>query len=95
MSIDPDAVHRTAKLLADSGEASSIEEAEAALAGYVLQIEVGAGIGENQSRQAAVLTAVNDSARIQSFASDGTPGDHCRRPSRATAARSCPSWTMT
>jgi hypothetical protein len=63
MSIDPDAVHRTAKLLADSGEASSIEEAEAALAGYVLQIEVGAGIGENQSRQAAVLTAVNAGSR--------------------------------
>ena len=47
MSIDPDAVHRTAKILLDAGEADSIAAAEAELGRYVLQIDVGPGISGN------------------------------------------------
>jgi hypothetical protein len=63
MSIDPDAVHRTAKVLLDAGEEDSIAAAEAELGRYVLQIDVGSGISGNASRQALVLTAVNAGAR--------------------------------
>jgi hypothetical protein len=63
MSIDPDAVHRTAKILLDADEEDSIAAAEAELGRYVLQIDVGPGISGNASRQALVLTAVNAGAR--------------------------------
>ena len=63
MSIEAEAVHRTAKIFADSGEAPSMEEAQAELGRFVLQIEVGRDVVENRSRQAIVLTAVNAGAR--------------------------------
>jgi hypothetical protein len=63
MTIDANAVHRTAKMFADSGEVDSIEAAEAELARYVLQIDVGTGIAGNRTRQAIILTAVNAGAR--------------------------------
>jgi hypothetical protein len=63
MTMDPDAVHRTAKVLVDSGEAASIEEAERELSRYVLQIDVGPDSDQSWTHQAILLTAVNAGAR--------------------------------
>ena len=63
MSVDPDSLSRTAKILLDSGDARSIEEAHATLESFVLQVYVGRGIAGNRSRQAALLTVVNAAAR--------------------------------
>ena len=63
MTIDLDSVHRTAKVLVDSGEAASIEEAEGELARYALQVDVGSDVKENGTGQAIVLTTVNAGAR--------------------------------
>ncbi|MHB1496546.1 MAG: hypothetical protein ACYCXN_01320 [Acidimicrobiales bacterium] len=63
MSIDPDWVNRTAKILTDSGEVSSLDDAEAVLSTYVLQLQVGTEVATNRTLQAAVLTAVNAGAR--------------------------------
>ena len=61
--IVPAAVHRTAKALVDAGEVDSIEAAEAELASYSLQIDVGASISGMYARQVVVLTAVNTAVR--------------------------------
>ncbi len=61
--MDLDAVHRTAKVLVDSGEAASIEEAERELSRYVLQIDVCPDADQSWTHHAIVLTAVNAAAR--------------------------------
>lgn len=56
-------LNRTVKLALDTGEASSIEEAERIFAGYRLQIVVGPDVAQNAVLQAALLTAVNCATR--------------------------------
>jgi hypothetical protein len=56
---DRDRLHRTAKMLLDSGRASSPEEAVAILEGFVLQVDVGPGIDNVPAAQAALGTLVN------------------------------------
>ena len=58
-----DELHRTTKLELDEGRARTVDEAEAIMAGYVLQIDVGVGVIESETRQAMLLTAVNTGAR--------------------------------
>ena len=58
-----DTIHRTAKLLFESGKARTLEEARAYLASMVLQVAVGPDIGRDLAAQAALLTAVNAGAR--------------------------------
>src|SRR5260370_35743174 len=58
-----DALHRTIKLAMDTGEASSVEEAEQLFAGYRLLLEVGPDVARSPTLQAAVLTALNTGRR--------------------------------
>ena len=58
-----DRLNWTVKLALDTGEASSIEEAERIFAGYRLQIVVGPDIAQSPVLQAALLTAVNCAVR--------------------------------
>ncbi|HET6875679.1 MAG TPA: hypothetical protein VFH70_12910 [Acidimicrobiales bacterium] len=58
-----DTVHRTAKLLLESGKARTLAEARAYLESMVLQVAVGPDIGRDLAAQAALLTAVNAGAR--------------------------------
>ncbi len=58
-----DRLNRTVKIALDTGEASSIEEAEQIFAGYRLQIVVGGDVAHKPVLQAALLTAVNCAAR--------------------------------
>jgi hypothetical protein len=61
--VTPDTIHRTAKLLFESGKARTLEEARAYLESMVLQIAVGPDIGRDPAAQAALLTAVNAGGR--------------------------------
>ncbi len=63
MSIDPDQLNRTLKLELDEGRAGSIEDALRIASNYVLQVDVGDGIGDDAVLQAMLLTAVNTGAR--------------------------------
>lgn len=54
-----DELNRSVKLAVDSGEASSLEEAERIFEGYRLCIGVGADAAASPTIQAALLTAVN------------------------------------
>jgi hypothetical protein len=63
MTINPDSLHRTVKLEMDSGRAATEQEARQIVSQYVLQIVVGAGVRASQTRQAALLTAVNAGTR--------------------------------
>ena len=56
---DRDALHRTAKLLVDSGRASSPRDAVAILERFVLQVDIGPGIRNFPAAQSAVGTLVN------------------------------------
>jgi hypothetical protein len=58
-----DSLNRLVKIALDTGEASSIEEAERIFAGYRLQIAVGADVAQSAVLQAALLTAVNCATR--------------------------------
>jgi hypothetical protein len=58
-----DDLSRTAKILIDSGDAATIEEAYAILDGYRLSIRVGAEIANSPTLQAAMLTIVNTGRR--------------------------------
>jgi hypothetical protein len=58
-----DRLNRTVKIALDSGEASSIEEAELIFRAYRLQIVVGRDVAHNPGLQAALLTAVNCASR--------------------------------
>jgi hypothetical protein len=55
--------HRTAKLLMDSGEAATREEADAILGGYRMVVHLGSSAADSATLQAAALTAVNAGAR--------------------------------
>jgi len=61
--LNPDQLHRTTKLEIDEGRARSVDEAQKIMKSYVFQIDVGGGIGESETRQAMLLTAVNAAAR--------------------------------
>src|SRR5258708_38008803 len=63
MEMAADGALRSGKVLVDSGEAASIEEAERELSRYVLQIDVGPDSDQSWTHQAILLTAVNAGAR--------------------------------
>jgi hypothetical protein len=54
-----DTLHRTAKLLMDSGKARTPEEARSFLESRILQVAVGREIGGDPAAQAALLTVIN------------------------------------
>lgn len=56
-------MHRTVKLALDTGEVSSVEEADHLFAGYRLLLEAGPEIARSPTLQAALLTAVNTGRR--------------------------------
>ena len=58
-----DELHRTTKLEMDEGRARTLDEAREIVAGYVLQIDVGVGVCESETRQAMLVTAVNAASR--------------------------------
>ena len=58
-----DELHRTIKLEMDEGRARTLDEAHEIVAGYVLQIDVGVGVSESETRQAMLVTAVNAASR--------------------------------
>ena len=59
----PDTLSRVVKLLMDSGDARTFEEAEALLAGYAVNVWVGRGASRNSAAQAALLTVVATGVR--------------------------------
>ena len=63
MKIDPSKVNRTIRILIESGEAAGIEEAEAILRRYKLQILVTREAAQHECWQAAALTGVNAATR--------------------------------
>ncbi len=58
-----DELNRTLKMILDSGEAGSIEEAQRIFEGFRLQIHIGKDIASSATLQAALLTAVNTGRR--------------------------------
>ncbi len=58
-----DDLHRVIKMALDSGEVTSIAEAEQLFGGYQLCIEVGNNVAVSPTLQAALLTAVNTGRR--------------------------------
>lgn len=58
-----DELNRTLKMMLDSGEAASIEEAQRIFEGFRLQIHIGKDIASSATLQAALLTAVNTGRR--------------------------------
>src|SRR6266704_7122913 len=58
-----DDLHRVVKLAMDSGEMSTLDEAERLFAGYRLVLEIGPDVATSPTMQAAVLTAVNTGRR--------------------------------
>lgn len=56
-------LHRLVKLMMDSGEAASVEEAEQILSRYRLAIQVDKGAAASTAYQAGLLTAVNTGRR--------------------------------
>ncbi len=61
--MDPDSFHRLVKVLADSGEWSTLEDAHAAFARYGVRIVIDAGVANDQAAQIIALTAINAAAR--------------------------------
>ena len=62
-TLNSDQLHRTIKLELDEGRARTVDEAQEIMASYVFQIDVGVGVGESETRQAMLLTAVNTAVR--------------------------------
>ena len=62
-SLDPDELHRTAKLLLETGVAATLKQATELLHTLRIQIHVSAAAAETRSGQAACLTAVNTGHR--------------------------------
>lgn len=58
-----DTLHRTVKVVLDTGEATTLEEAQRLFADYRLVIEVGRDVATSPTLQAMVLTAVNTARR--------------------------------
>ncbi len=63
LEVMSDQLNRLVKIALDTGEASSVDEAERIFRSYRMQIVVGADVGHNAVLQAALLTAVNSAAR--------------------------------
>ena len=61
--IEPDQLHRLMKLALDTGEATSLHEAQLLFSSYRLGIMVGRNVAHSPTLQAAVLTAVNTGRR--------------------------------
>ena len=61
--VGPDQLHRHIKLVLDTGEAASLEEAQRLFESYRLGIVVGSDVAYSATLQAAVLTAVNTGRR--------------------------------
>ncbi|MBE2259283.1 MAG: thiamine biosynthesis protein ThiF [Rhodobacteraceae bacterium] len=61
--MNADSFHRLAKVLADSGEAETIEAAQAALAAYGVRIVLDKSVEEDISAQVIALTAINCASR--------------------------------
>ncbi len=61
--VGPDQLHRHLKLVLDTGEAASLEDARSLFDSYRLGIVVGDGVAHSPTMQAAVLTAVNTGRR--------------------------------
>jgi hypothetical protein len=61
--MNADSFHRLAKVLADSGEAETIEVAQATLANYGVRILLNRGFEEDVSAQIIALTAINCASR--------------------------------
>ena len=59
----PDQLHRHLKLVLDTGEAASLEEAQRLFDSYRLGIVVGSSVAHSATLQATVLTAVNAGRR--------------------------------
>ena len=62
-TLSSEQLHRTTKLELDEGRARTVDEAQEIMAGYVLQIDVGFGVSESETRQAMLLTTVNTAVR--------------------------------
>src|SRR5690242_9092933 len=60
---DPSQLHRLMKIAIDSGEVSTIAEAERLFLGYRLAIQVGEEIANSSTLQASLLTAINTARR--------------------------------
>lgn len=58
-----DTLHRTLKVVLDTGEATTLEEAQRLFAGYRLVLEIGRDVAGSPTLQAMVLTAVNTARR--------------------------------
>lgn len=58
-----DELNRTLKIMLDSGEAASLEEAQRIFEGFRLQIHIGNDVASSSTLQAALLTAVNTGRR--------------------------------
>jgi hypothetical protein len=61
--MNADSFHRLAKVLADSGEAKTIEDAHAALASYGVRILLNQMFEDDMAAQITALTAINCSSR--------------------------------
>jgi hypothetical protein len=61
--MNADSFHRLAKVLADSGEAETIEEAQATLANYGVRILLNKWFEEDVAAQIIALTAINCASR--------------------------------
>ena len=62
-TLTPDTLHRTAKLELDEGRALTVDEIDQIVSRYVLQVDVGEGVTDSNTRQAMLLTAVNAASR--------------------------------
>lgn len=63
MAIDPDKLDRIQKLLLDTGDATTLEEAARIFSGYVLQVDVRPGGLEGPTAEAAFATILNAAPR--------------------------------
>lgn len=61
--MDADSFHRVAKVLADSGEAATIEAAQATLAGYGVRLVLSRDVEQDAALQTIALTVINTAAR--------------------------------
>ena len=95
--LNPDDLHRTAKLELDEGIAHSLDDVATITDKYVLQIDVGTDIPESKTRQAALLTAVNASRRaflggVKVHLHRKGPGSTYWLPNRLCAAGPSAAW---
>jgi len=61
--MDPNSFHRLVKVLADSGECPTLEDAQATFAQYGVRIVIDAGVAKDEAAQIIALTAINAASR--------------------------------